>query len=104
MANNTETDIRVSATKQIWGFATGMLAICIPLAPATRSGPILPLAVVASAAIGTVAVWQRPDQEASSNVANRIKNLEQRVADLETICSSQEIELQRRIRRLDTED
>ncbi|WP_236738790.1 hypothetical protein [Chroogloeocystis siderophila] len=104
MASNSETDIRVSATGKIWGFATGMLAICIPLVPVTRSGPILPLAVVTGAAISTVAVWRSSDNDASHNLANRIKNLEQRVADLETICSSQEIELQRRIRRLDTED
>jgi hypothetical protein len=103
MANNTETDTRVSATKQIWGYATGMLVICIPLVGVTRSGPILPLAVVTSAAIGTVAVW-RGNRELNDNLTNSIKNLEQRVVDLETICSSQEVELQRRIRRLDAED
>jgi len=103
MAHNTETDIRVSATKRIWGYATGMLVICIPLVAVTRSGPILPLAVVASTAIGTVAVW-RGNRELNDNLTNSIKNLEQRVVDLETICSSQEIELQRRIQRLDRED
>lgn len=104
MASNSETDNRVAATKQIWGFATGMLALCIPLSPATRSGPILPLAVVTGAAIGTVAVWQSSNRETSNNLANSIQSLEQRVADLETICSSPEIELQRRFRRLDRED
>ncbi|MUL37175.1 hypothetical protein [Gloeocapsopsis dulcis] len=100
----SKSKIRVAATGTIWGFATGMLAICIPLTTISNSGIILPLAVISSAVVGTWAVWQSPDNKSSNNLVNTIKNLEQRVADLETISSSHESDLQRKIRRLDTED
>ena len=37
-------DARIAATSRIWGFATVMLGICIPLSAVTRHGAILPIA------------------------------------------------------------
>jgi hypothetical protein len=34
---------KIGATAIIWGLATGMLAICIPLVSMTKSGVILPM-------------------------------------------------------------
>ncbi|MEL7035816.1 MAG: hypothetical protein AAFO04_09400 [Cyanobacteria bacterium J06592_8] len=48
---------KIGSTAIIWGFSTGMLAICIPLVSMTESGVILPLAVVIGATISTVVVW-----------------------------------------------
>ncbi|MCG5062189.1 MAG: hypothetical protein KA714_30545 [Limnoraphis sp. WC205] len=48
---------KIGSTAIIWGFSTGMLAICIPLVSMTESGVILPLAVVFGATISTVVVW-----------------------------------------------
>ncbi|MEA5522860.1 hypothetical protein [Limnoraphis robusta] len=48
---------KIGSTAIIWGFSTGMLAICIPLVSMTESGVILPLAVVCGATISTVVVW-----------------------------------------------
>jgi hypothetical protein len=59
---------KIGSTAIIWGFATGMLAICIPLVSMTNSGIILPLAVIIAAAISTLAVWLSIGIESSSKV------------------------------------
>ena len=48
---------KLAATAIIWGFATGMLGICIPLVSMTDSGVILPLAVIIGASFTTAVVW-----------------------------------------------
>lgn len=53
---------KIGTTAIIWGFATGMLAICIPLVSMTESGIILPLAVILGAAGSTVVVWLSASQ------------------------------------------
>lgn len=100
MTHDSE-DVRVLATGKIWGFATVMLVICIPLGFVTGGG-VIALAAIAGATIATIFVWRSPDREDDS-LTNSIKNLERRIADLETICT-QEIDVSRRIRRWDTED
>ncbi|OKH20077.1 hypothetical protein NIES593_20050 [Hydrococcus rivularis NIES-593] len=92
-------DIRQKVTSKIWAFATGMLAICIPLSAATDSGPIIPIAVVAGAAVGTASVWKSSDKKSANSleVSNKIKELEGRIADLETIITAGEIDWQQRI-------
>ncbi|MGK7945554.1 MAG: hypothetical protein AB4058_13890 [Microcystaceae cyanobacterium] len=49
--------IKIGTTAIIWGFSTGMFAICIPLVPLTHSGIILPLAIIVGATVSTVVVW-----------------------------------------------
>lgn len=107
MARKPERDIRVASTSRIWGFATAMLVICIPLVAITgRSGAILPLAVIAGAAIGTVAVWHGSNNQSKTSplLTNSIKDLEQRMANIEIICSSQELDFQSKIKQLESRD
>lgn len=105
MARKPESDIRVAATSKIWTIATGMLALCIPLVAITKSGAILPLAVISGAAVGTVAVWRGSDNQSRSPLLTKsINKLEQRVANLEIICSNQELDLQHRLNQLDSKD
>ncbi len=105
MTPKSERKIRVAATSKIWSFATGMLAICIPLASVTKSGAILPLAVISGAAVGTVAVWRSSERQPRSPLlTNNIKTLEERVTNLETIWSSQELDLQSKIKQLESKD
>lgn len=104
MKSKAERDIRVAATSKIWTFATGMLAICIPLSAVTKSGAILPLAVISGAAVGTVAVWRNLEQQSRSPFLTNIKTLEQRVTNLEIIWSNQELDLQSKIKQLDSKD
>lgn len=82
-----EKNPKVRATAAIWGCATGMLGICIPLVAITESGLILPLLVAFSAGGGTAAVWLAPDkrQQQETQLAKATQNLEERVANLETI-------------------
>lgn len=103
MNNKPEKDIRVAATSKIWAFATGMLAICIPLSGATRSGPILPLAAIAGAATSTYFVW-RDDSKHKSLANTDLQQLEQRIANLEMIVSDREFELERKIKKLESRD
>ena len=79
----------IGVTAIIWGFATGMLAICIPLVSMTGSGVILPLAVILGASLGTAVAWLSSAQQARkiSELSNSIQALEQRVMNLETICN-----------------
>lgn len=105
MKSQHEKDIRVAATSKIWTFATGMLAICIPLSAVTRSGPILPLAAIAGAAAGTYVVWRDPENQLKNNLlTGDVKKLEQRIANLETIISNQELDLDRKIKQLESKD
>jgi hypothetical protein len=66
----------------IWGFATAMLAICIPLVSITRSGAILPLSVILGVVIGTVVIWRSPTH---LRQVIPVEGLEQRIATLETV-------------------
>ena len=105
MAHKPGKDIRVAATSKIWGLATVMLAICVPLAAVTGGGVVLPIAVILWASVGTVAVWRSSDNQSENRPlsTNSVKQLEQRVANLEIICSSQELDLHSKIRQLDSE-
>jgi hypothetical protein len=65
---------KIGTTAIIWGFATGMLAICIPLVSMTGSGIILPLAVILGAAVSTLVVWLSYAQGYQEMVENKKLN------------------------------
>lgn len=98
-----EKDVRVAATTRIWGIATGMLGICIPLSAITNSGPVLPVAVVTGAAVGTAVVW-RDKKYQNQLQANQLQQIEQRLANLETIVGSDDLDLRQRIKQLEGRD
>lgn len=106
MASKTTKDIRVTATSKIWLCATAMLAICIPLVAVAHSGgAIIPLVVIAGAAISTVGVWGGFSKRSiNSSSIKSIQEMEQRIANLETICSSQELELHSKLKRLESKE
>jgi hypothetical protein len=91
-------DMRLKVTSRIWAFATGMLAICVPLSAATKSGAVIPVAVIAGAAIGTTSIW-RSGSKSSNRLEDsyKLEKLEGRIADLEAIIATQDVDLQRRI-------
>ncbi|MDM9385810.1 hypothetical protein QUB80_34725 [Chlorogloeopsis sp. ULAP01] len=103
---NTDRDIRVAAISKIWGMTVGILAICIPLSAATRSGPILPLAALTGATVGTLSVWRSDDKKSKANYLSpqKLQYLEQRIANLETIISSDDLDLQRKIKSLESSE
>ena len=105
MARKSERDTRIAATSTIWGLATVMLALCIPLVAITDSGAILPLTVVLAATVVTVVVWRGWDNSSRTQLSiNSVKQLEQRVTNLEIICSSQELDLHHKIKQLESKD
>ncbi|MBV9387969.1 MAG: hypothetical protein JOZ78_16220 [Chroococcidiopsidaceae cyanobacterium CP_BM_ER_R8_30] len=81
-----------------------MLAICIPLVALTGSGVILPLAVLLGASGGTAVVWRSDRNRNTFKLTNDISQLQQRIVDLETICSSDEINLQKKLEQVESRD
>ena len=99
---NKNSDPRQKATAAIWGCATGMFALCIPLVGLTRVAVVIPATIALGAGAGTVAVWRserysrsRPEGEQS------VRSLEERVANLEAIVSHGEFDIQRQFEQLE---
>lgn len=103
MKSKSETRIRFAATAIIWGFGTGMLALCIPLVGMTGT-PLLPLAVIVGAAVSTVVIWLNSANSPHQLLTGSIQQLEQRVANLEMIASDRELDLDNKIKRLESKD
>ncbi|RAM47968.1 MAG: hypothetical protein C6Y22_30385 [Hapalosiphonaceae cyanobacterium JJU2] len=77
--SRSASDPRTKVTYAIWGSATGMFALSIPLALYTKGAAIIPATAVAfGAGVGTVAVWQSSDHrsknslDAESHVRSRL--------------------------------
>jgi hypothetical protein len=94
----TEQDMRMQITKTIWGYSVAMLGICIPLVgiiakpgPGAGSALLLPACVIAGAAIATVAVWLGKGRSSQgprvAELEEQLRQLEERVANVETISS-----------------
>lgn len=98
-------DVRVATTSIIWGISVAMLALCIPLTAITRNA-ILPLATITGAAVGTIAVWRSDDKKSKTSYLQhqQVELLEQRIANLETIVSSNDFELQTKIKQLSSDN
>ncbi len=96
----------IGTTAIIWAFATAMLAICIPIVSLTKSGAILPLALILGATVSTVAVWRKSAERNGkiSELTNSVSKLQQRVIDLETICSTDDLNLQNKFKQLESID
>ena len=76
------------------------MAICIPLVAISRSGIILPLAVILGASTSTVTVWRDGNQKVVE-LSNNLQQIEQRIRNLETICSSEYFDFNHQLDRLD---
>ncbi|HBY77301.1 MAG TPA: hypothetical protein DEG47_09955 [Cyanobacteria bacterium UBA11148] len=98
--------VKIAATAIIWFFATGMLGICIPLVVLSGSGAILPLAVILGASAGTAVIWRNSTQQSGNypELTSTVKELKERVIDLEAICSSNEFDLQQKLKKLESKD
>jgi hypothetical protein len=99
--SKSEKDIRVTTTQKIWSYATGMLALSLIFAP-MKNNVILPLAVVAGAAGSTVFVWQSDKKSKKSLQPHQLQQLEERVANLEAIAGTNDLDLQLKIKSLES--
>ncbi len=99
-------DVRLSATTRIWVITVAILGVCVPLSIVTRSGAILPLVAIGGAAVDTVAIWRSDEQKSKTNYLQQqqIELLEQRLANLETIVSSDDLNLQMKIKQIEARD
>ncbi|MBN3872721.1 hypothetical protein [Nostoc sp. JL33] len=99
-------DVRLSATTRIWVITVAILGVCVPLSVVTKSGAILPLVAIGGATVGTVAVWRSDERKSKTNYLQQqqIELLEQRLANLETIVSSDDLNLQLKIKQIEARD
>jgi hypothetical protein len=89
--HRAERDPRVAATAAIWGISVGLLGVCVPLIALTNSGVLLPLLVLVGASVSTSAIWlssRSPQPAKQRKLAQTVVTLEERVTNLEAICSS----------------
>ncbi|MBW4639899.1 MAG: hypothetical protein KME05_17030 [Gloeocapsa sp. UFS-A4-WI-NPMV-4B04] len=102
MKPKSEKDIRVAATSKIWAFATDMRAASAFYSPCGITRVSIPVAVIIGAAVSTVMVWRSFEHQPKNSplLTNSIKELEERISNLEIICSDQELDLQRKIKQL----
>ncbi|MBC8123516.1 MAG: hypothetical protein H7Y22_16980 [Gemmatimonadaceae bacterium] len=102
-----DENTRVKASFIVWGCATGMMAISIPLTALAGSGALIPLGVLAAAATATWKIWQLPStrsDQASSLVDRRAKQLEERLSNLETIVLREDVDLKAKLTHLDARE
>jgi hypothetical protein len=99
------SDPRTKGTYIIWGFATGMFALCIPLVGLTRGAAVIPLAIALGAGTGTVAVW-RSDRQPRHRFSDdqTVRLLEERIANLEAIASRGELDIQHQFKQLELQN
>ncbi len=106
--SDAPNDIRLKATGLIWGPATGMLGICIPLVAIGGSEAIvLPALVLIGATISTLAIWLSSGgnrSEAALPAASRLRQIEERLSNLETITTGTDVNLQARFKQLESTD
>ncbi|AGY57360.1 hypothetical protein [Gloeobacter kilaueensis] len=105
-ATGTREDTRLKATGAIWGCATGMLGISIPIIAVAGSGAVLlPLAVVGGAVVATYAVWKAAPSPSTESLPGgpRLRALEERIANLETISIRADETLKARFKQLEAE-
>ena len=90
------SDARVQATSKIWVFSIAIMGVAIPITAITGN-VFIPALVAISPALATVAVWyfgaknqmgapmNPPNNQAEIASQKRIEELEERLANLETI-------------------
>ncbi|MBE9179421.1 hypothetical protein IQ268_12695 [Oculatella sp. LEGE 06141] len=96
-------DVRLSALQKIWSYATGMLALAVIFTP-VRHSTVISIAIVSGAAVSSAVVWRGDRASTSLSSPQAMKHLEERIANLEMIASNDELDLQRRIERLESGD
>jgi hypothetical protein len=83
-------DSRIAALGGIWSGAIVMLALCIPLAAVSRSAN-LPLIVIVGTGLVSLYIWQsgsaarKEDTSEADALRDKIKELEERLANVEVI-------------------
>lgn len=94
---------RVTTTAIIWGFATGMLALSIPLTAVTSQSFLILGVIMVGTTLATVALWASAgDRRRQQTLADDIKAMEARIRNLEEICSTSELDLLPEIEALES--
>lgn len=97
-------DPRTAALNNVWGSALAMLALCIPLCAVLRSA-MIPILVVAGTAIVSLYIWwsgaaeREADTSEADALRDKIKELEDRLANVEVINRFEDRLAEKRLRQ-----
>lgn len=98
------SDSRVLATQQIWSCATGMLVICLVFGGSNRNTVIPPIVISTAAAISTAFVWKSGKKSRQELQPSQLEQIEERLANLETIAGAGRLEVGNKIKQLEISD
>ncbi|NEO44846.1 MAG: hypothetical protein F6K55_12220 [Moorea sp. SIO4A3] len=93
-------NIRAMTTKQIWSYATGMLAICMIFAPG-RYKLAIPMIVIGGAATSTAFVWHSHNKSDKTLLPNQVQQIEERLGNIETIVGRDDLEVNLKLKQLE---
>ena len=86
-----QADSRVQVITRIWRMIIPVMALSIPFFAMSRIGIILPFFAIGAAAVATAIIWaagtkkSSVDRKENQRLQDRIKELEERLANVETI-------------------
>jgi len=86
-----EADSRIKVITRIWQMIIPVMALSIPFFALSRVGIILPFFAIGAAGIATAVIWgsgtkkMSTDRKDNQRLQDRIKELEERLANVETI-------------------
>jgi hypothetical protein len=84
-------DAKVQAITRIWQMIIPVMALSIPFFALSRIGIILPFFAIAAAGVASAVIWgggtkkSSADRKENQRLQDRIKELEERLANVETI-------------------
>ncbi|MCA1991517.1 MAG: hypothetical protein LDL41_05645 [Coleofasciculus sp. S288] len=91
-------DSRTATIKHIWAYGTGMLALCVIFS----DHPAPPIVVASGAAVATAVVWNSDKKSQNGLQTNQLQQIEERLANLETIAGSGDFDLQAKLKQLES--
>ena len=86
-----QDDSRIQVITRIWRMIIPVMALSIPFFAMSRVGIILPFFAIGAAGIATAVIWRSgtkklsADRKENQRLQDRIKELEERLANVETI-------------------
>ena len=89
--DKSQRDPRVQVITRIWQLLIPVMALSVPFFAMARIGIILPFFAIAAAGFATAAIWAAGsksvtvDRKENQRLQQRIKELEERLANVETI-------------------
>jgi hypothetical protein len=90
LLDRQEKDIRLKTTVLMWVISIPLFSTCIPIVSLSSVGILLPFFILIALTLGTTSVWFFHSNSMNATFLE-IKQLQERLANLETIISHDEL-------------